>query len=58
MTRKEVDDFLGEGLLKKYASKISSGIKNAGKAVAGGIGNAATFIHDSFLTNDGVKKFI
>lgn len=58
MTRKEVDDFLGEGLLKKYASKISSGIKNAGKAVAGGIGNAATFIHDSFLKNDGVKKFI
>jgi len=58
MTKAEVKDFLGEGLLKSLGSKISGAIKSG----AEGLGNLAKStgeaIHDVFLKNDGVKKFL
>lgn len=57
-TVKEVEDLLGEGLLKSLGSKIKSGLEAAGGAVKDAVSSAGEAIHDTFLKNAGVKKFL
>lgn len=57
-TMKEVEDLLGEGLLKSLGSKIKSGLEAAGGAVKDAVSGAGEAIHDAFLKNAGVKKFL
>lgn len=58
MTESEVREFLGEGLLKTLGSKIASAAKSTVQGVKDAASAAREAIHDAFLTNDGVKKFL
>ena len=58
MTEAEVKDFLGEGLLKSLGSKIANAAKSAKDGMVNAVKNAGEAIHDVFLKNDGVKKFL
>ena len=58
MSKAEVEDFLGEGLLKSLGSKIANAAKSAKDGMVNAVKNAGEAIHDTFLKNDGVKKFL
>ena len=58
MSELEVKDFLGEGLLKSLGAKIANAAKSAKDGVVNAVKNAGEAIHDAFLKNDGVKKFL
>lgn len=58
MSETEVKAFLGEGLLKSLGSKISGAVKAGAEGLGNAVKAAGTAIHDAFLKNDGVKKFL
>lgn len=58
MSESEIRGFLGEGLLKSLGSKISGAVKGAVDGAKNAVKNAGEAIHDAFLKNDGVKKFL
>lgn len=58
MSRSEVKNFLGEGLLKTLGSKISGAVKAGAEGIGNAVKAAGEAIHDVFLKNDGVKKFL
>lgn len=58
MTREEVKKYLGEGLLKTLGSRITGAVKAAKEGVSNTVKAAGEAIHDTFLKNDGVKKFL
>ena len=58
MSETEVKEFLGEGLLKTLGSNISRAVKAGAEGLGNAVKATGEAIHDTFLKNDGVKKFL
>lgn len=52
------DREIDEGLIKKAASAVVTGVKRAGEKIADTVKGAAGAVHDTFAANDAVKQLV